>query len=365
MKIAFDGKRFFSNSSGLGNYSRDLVRVLANYFPENDYILLNKSQSERGREILDLPNVSFKQIAKGNFSRQLKMGKDAQKVDADIFHGLSGELPLKWDKKPMKKIVTIHDLIFERFPQYYSFFDRKMHLWKFRKAVEKADVVIAISEQTKRDVIHYLKVPESKVKVVYQGCHQAFKEQQSLEFLNSVKEKFNLPERFILNVGTIEERKNLLNIVKAVHGTEIPLVVIGKKTKYFKKVEKFLIKNKIQNQVQFLEGVSMVELAAIYKLADIFVYPSFFEGFGIPVIEALFSGTPVITSNSSSLPEAGGKDSVYINPENFEDIKAKILFLWNNEAERKRRADKGFLYAENFRDEIIATELMKIYREVI
>jgi len=240
-----------------------------------------------------------------------------------------------------------------------------MHLWKFRKAVEKADVVIAISEQTKRDVIHYLKVPESKVKVVYQGCHQAFKEQQSLEFLNSVKEKFNLPERFILNVGTIEERKNLLNIVKAVHGTEIPLVVIGKKTKYFKKVEKFLIKNKIQNQVQFLEGVSMVELAAIYKLADIFVYPSFFEGFGIPVIEALFSGTPVITSNSSSLPEAGGKNSVYINPENFEDIKAKILFLWNNEAERKRRADKGFLYAENFRDEIIATELMKIYREVI
>jgi Glycosyltransferase len=97
----------------------------------------------------------------------------------------------------------------------------------------------------------------------------------------------------------------------------------------------------------------------------IFVYPSFFEGFGIPVIEALFSGTPVITSNSSSLPEAGGKNSVYINPENFEDIKAKILFLWNNEAERKRRADKGFLYAENFRDEIIATELMKIYREVI
>ena len=86
MKIAFDGKRFFSNSSGLGNYSRDLVRVLANYFPENDYILLNKSQSERGREILDLPNVSFMQIAKGNFSRQLKMGKDAQKIDADIFH---------------------------------------------------------------------------------------------------------------------------------------------------------------------------------------------------------------------------------------------------------------------------------------
>ncbi|UBB90646.1 glycosyltransferase family 4 protein [Candidatus Kaistella beijingensis] len=364
MKIAFDGKRFFSNSSGLGNYSRDLVRVLANYFPENDYILLNKSQSERGREILDLPNVSFKQIAKGNFSRQLKMGKDAQKIDADIFHGLSGELPLKWDKKPMKKIVTIHDLIFERFPQYYSFFDRKMHLWKFRKAVEKADVIIAISEQTKRDVIHYLKVPESKVKVVYQGCHQAFKEFIFPEFLNQTKEKYNLPERFILNVGTIEERKNLLNVIKALKATKIPLVVVGKKQKkYFQKIEKEIRKNGVE--VQFLENVNMNELAAIYRLADIFIYPSLFEGFGIPVIEALFSGTPVITSNVSCLPEAGGKNSTYVNPLSVEDIRSKVLHLWENQSERKRRREKSFEYVQQFKDEVIAQELMKIYKEIL
>ncbi|MDQ0476334.1 glycosyltransferase family 1 protein [Chryseobacterium sp. MDT2-18] len=365
MKIAFDAKRFFNNSSGLGNYSRDLVRILATSFPENDYILFNENQSEKGKDILNLPSVFFVETSKGTMSRQFKMGIDAQKTNAGIFHGLSGELPLKWTDQPIKKIVTIHDLIFMRYPQYYSFFDRMIHFWKFKRASVQADVIIAISEQTKRDIIKFLKVPEEKIRVVYQGCHHAFKENQSEEFLHSVKEKYLLPERFILNVGTIEERKNLLNVVKAVNGTKIPLVVVGKKTKYFKKIEKYILKHQLKSQIIFLENVSMEELAAIFKLADIFVYPSFFEGFGIPVIEALFSETPVITSNVSCLPEAGGKDSVYINPHDVEDIKAKILFLWNNESERKRRAEKSLVFVQKFNDENIAQDLMSVYRQIL
>ncbi|MFP3590702.1 glycosyltransferase family 4 protein [Chryseobacterium sp. SIMBA_038] len=365
MKIAFDAKRFFHNTSGLGNYSRDLVRILVKYFPENEYILLNKNKSERGSDILENANVQFVETSKGTVSRQFKMGKDAQKQNADIFHGLSGELPLQWDKKPIKKVVTIHDLIFVRYPQYYSFFDRKIHLWKFKKAAQTADKIIAISEQTKRDIIQYLKVPESKIEVIYQGCHHAFKENQSEEFIQETKEKFNLPERFILNVGTIEERKNLLNVVKAIDKTEIPLVVVGKKTKYFSKTEEYIRKNKMEKQIHFLEGVSMDELAVIYKLADIFVYPSFFEGFGIPVIEALFSKTVTITSNTSCLPEAGGPDSVYIDPKNHLDIQSKIKFLWDNESERKRRADKGFEFVQKFNDEPIAHELMTFYQKIL
>ncbi len=365
MKIAFDAKRFFHNTSGLGNYSRDLVRILSEYEPENEYLLLNKNKSERGKDILEHPNVHFIETSKGNLSRQLKMGKDAQKLGADIFHGLSGELPLKWDPKPIKKIVTIHDLIFVRYPQYYSFFDRKIHFWKFKKAADTADKIIAISEQTKRDIIQYLKVPETKIEVIYQGCHHAFKEQQSPELMEDVKDKFKLPERFVLNVGTIEDRKNLLNVVKAINGTEIPLVVVGRKTKYYQKIERFLKKNKMEKQVLFLEGVSMDELACLYKLADIFVYPSFFEGFGIPVIEALFSKTVVVTSNASCLPEAGGKDSVYVNPDNDLDIRAKLKFLWENESERKRREEKGFEFVQKFNDEPIAKELMNFYQKII
>lgn len=363
MKIAFDAKRFFHNTSGLGNYSRDLVRILATYFPKNEYILLNKNKSERAADLLALPNVDFVKTTKGSLSRQLKMGKDAQQQNADIFHGLSGELPLKWDNKPIKKIVTIHDLIFMRYPQYYSFFDRKIHFWKFKKAAESADKIIAISEQTKRDIIQFLNVPESKIEVIYQGCHKAFKEQQPEDFVQQTKEKFSLPERFVLNVGTVEERKNLLNVVKALKDTDIPLVVVGKKTKYFKKIERFIHQNKVK--AYFLEGVSMDELAVIYKLADIFIYPSLFEGFGIPVIEALFSKTVVITSNTSCLPEAGGPDSVYIDPNNFLDIQAKIKFLWQNESERKRRAEKGFEFVQKFNDQPIAKQLIKLYENIL
>lgn len=363
MKISYDAKRFFHNASGLGNYSRDLVRILATFYPQNQYFLLNKNPSNRGKTVLNLPNVSFVETSSGNFARQYKMGKDAQNLNADIFHGLSGELPLKWNEKPIKKIVTIHDLIFKRFPHYYSWFDRKIHFWKFKKAAETSDLVIAISEQTKNDIIHFLKIPENKIRVVYQGCHKAFKEFIFPEFLNQTKEKFNLPERFVLNVGTVEERKNLLNVVKALEGTNIPLVIVGKKTKYFNKIEKFISKKKLE--VFFLNNVSMEELAAIYRLADILVYPSFFEGFGIPVIEGLFSGTPVITSNTSSLPEAGGNAALYIDPGNPLDLRSKILYLWENESERKRRSELGFQYAQKFTDEVIAKELMKVYEEVL
>lgn len=363
MKIAFDAKRFFHNTSGLGNYSRDLVRILANQFPENEYLLLAKSKNERGKDILSLPHVLFQKISKGNFARQLKMGIDAQNANADIFHGLSGELPLKWNQKPIKKIVTIHDLIFMRFPQFYSFFDRKIHFWKFKNAAQNADLVIAISEQTKKDIIYYLHIPEEKIRVIYQTCHAAFKENPSLEFLNLVKEKYQLPERFILNVGTIEERKNLENVIKALANTDIPLVVVGKKKKsYFNKIQKLINKNKVD--VKFLEGVSMQELASVYRLADIFIYPSLFEGFGIPIIEALYSKTPVITSNLSCLPEAGGADSLYVNPQNSEDIKAKIFHLWNNESERTRRAEKSFEFVQKFNETEIANELMNVYKEL-
>lgn len=361
MKIAYDGKRFFQNSSGLGNYSRDLVRMLATYFPTHAYLLLNKTKTERGKEILHLPNVSFLPTSKGSLARQLKMGKDAQNAGATLFHGLSGELPLKWNSEPILKVVTIHDLIFMRFPEYYSFFDRKIHFWKFKNAAKQADIVVAISEQTKQDIIHFLKVPEEKIVVVYQGCHHAFQSFIAPDFLDETRSKFGIPARFILNVGTIEKRKNLLDIVKAIDGSGIPLVVVGRKTAYYKEVKRYIDQHQLDNQVYFLENVSMEELAAIYRMSTFFVYPSVFEGFGIPVIEALFSGTPVITSNTSSLPEAGGPDSLYVSPGDVDDLRAKISFLWNNEAERKRRVRKSFDYVRRFTDEKIANDMMNVY----
>jgi len=366
MRIGFDAKRLFHNNSGLGNYSRDLVRILSNFFPENDYYLFAKNKSNKGNELLNMKNISFNRIDKGIFSRQIKMGFNAQSEDCDIFHGLSGELPIKWEKnKKIKKVVSIHDLIFLKYPQFYSFFDRKIHCWKVQNAIKEADLVIAISEQTKKDIIEYFHASEEKIHVVYQTCSDNFKKIYSKQHLFATSEKFKLPERFILNVGTIEERKNLFSIVKAIKGLKIPLVVVGKETNYSKLIKRFISENNMQRQVYFLQKVENIELSHIYQLADIFVYPSLYEGFGIPIIEAMFSKIPVITSNSSCLPEAGGTNSMYVNPTNIYDIRSKIVHLWENSEERARRAEKSLEFVKKFNEDKIAEELIKLYKEVL
>jgi len=361
MKIGYDGKRFFHNTSGLGNYSRDLLRILARHFPENQYILFDKRASHRGQEILASPAVSFSSLTPGFLARQLQMGRDASKEQCDIFHGLSGELPLRWGKKEMKKIVTIHDLIFLIYPQYYSFFDRQIHFRKFRNAALQADVVVAISEQTKADIVHYLEIPENKIRVIYQGCSHLFKTPYPPEQERQVRDKYDLPEKFLLNVGTIEERKNGLSIAKAIRGTDIPLVFIGRETAYTDTIRKI----SSPEQVRFLKNVSNQELAIIYRLATVFIYPSVYEGFGIPVIEALFSGTPVITNREGVFPEAGGEATVYTDIRNIDELRSKILHLWEDESRRAEIAEKGSRFVQKFRDEVIARQWIELYESLL
>lgn len=366
MHIAYDAKRFFHNNSGLGNYARDLVRIMATHYSANTYSLLAKNISERGASITSLPNV---QICKADTSlplwRQLQMGKDAQKLNAQVFHGTSGELPIFWDKKPIKKVVSICDVIFERYPQYYSAIDRKIHFEKFKHAGKIADVVVAISEQTKQDCIEFLKIPEHKIEVVYLACHEAFKQVATNAELEVVKTKFNLPTKFILNVGTIEERKNVLNIVKAIKGSNMPLVVVGRKTKYHDAVLDFITKNKMQDQVHFIHNATMDDIGIIYKLATMLVYPSRFEGFGLPIIEALYSQIPVITTFNGCFPEVAGKHSLFVNPEDAVDIKEKIISIWDKQEARTEIAQKGLLFAQQFNDDVIAKKMVKYLRVAI
>ena len=301
IRIGYDGKRFFHNSTGLGNYSRNLITVLSKYFPENEYLLYNPKKSDN--HTLAKFNISVQEILPKNFiSKKLKslwrlcFVSDSIEKNTAIFHGLSGEIPLGISSK-VKKVVTIHDLIFIRYPKLYSFFDRKIHFLKFKYAAQKSDIVVAISEQTKNDIITYFGISEDKIKVIYQGCDPVYKENYSESEKTEVIKRFHLPQKFILNVGTIETRKNAFLIVKAIQGTNIPLVLVGRKTAYCKEIDDFISQIKMQNQVLYLTKISQSDLAILYQAASIFVYPSIFEGFGIPIIEALYSKTPVITTN--------------------------------------------------------------------
>jgi glycosyltransferase involved in cell wall biosynthesis len=165
-------------------------------------------------------------------------------------------------------------------------------------------------------------------------------------------------------VGTLEERKNALTIVKAIQNIDTTLVLIGKETDYSTKIREYIKENNLAEKVIFLKGLSSQELAIVYQLATVFVYPSVFEGFGIPIIEALFSKTPVITTNSGVFPEAGGPHSIYVDPNNAAEMAVKIEELLNDENLRKEIADKGFEFVQKFKDDVIAKEIMQCYTDL-
>ncbi len=371
LRIGYEAKRIFHNKTGLGNYSRDLIRIISQYFPENNYFLYNPKESKNKLFEVNNSNVFEKQPITffykkfSNLWRQKGVINDLVNNKIQLFHGLSGELPSGLKKVRIKSVVTIHDLIFMRYPQFYSFFDRKIHFYKFKKATKSADLIIAISEQTKADIVNFLSIDPKKIKVVYQGCQEVFKRQFTPEEQEIVAKKFNLPKQFVLNVGTIEARKNVLAAVKAIKNCNTQLVIIGGDTSYSKKVRAYISKNKIEDKVLFLKGLDSKELAIVYQLATVFIYPSIFEGFGIPILEALYSKTPVITTNSGVFPEAGGPDSIYIDPTDSFEIQTKIELLLSDQQLRKSMEEKGFAYVQKFNDESIAKQIIEEYKKLL
>ena len=370
MILGFDAKRFFHNKTGLGNYSRDLIRILAQYYPENSYLLYNPKPKKIDRIPIDgkiiiehLPQTK-KDRKLSSLWRLFSVCSQIKKDKVEIYHGLSGEIPIGLNNSGVKTVVTIHDLIFMRYPNLYSYFDRKIHYYKFKYAANKADLVIAISEQTKTDIVTYLKINPDKIKVIYQGCAPVFKEDIPSEFIELTREKYQLPPNFILNVGTIEKRKNVLSVIKAIKEIDTQLVIIGKKTAYFSEINTYILENNLQNKVIFLENVELKELASIYRMATVFIYPSVFEGFGIPIIEALYSKTPVITSKGGCFSEAGGENSIYIDPLNPEELRIELSELLVNSEKRVVMQQKGFEFVQKFNDEIIAQNWIETYYKI-
>ena len=383
MNIGFDAKRAYHNGTGLGHYSRTLVNSLSEYYPEHHYYLFNPKQSDRfqltGNNCYEiLPQGLLNKIFSAAW-RSSWVKNDLQKLKIDLYHGLSHEIPVGIKKTGCKSVVTIHDLIHERFPDQYNAIDVKIYSKKFRYACENAGQVIAISEQTKRDIVEFYKTPEEKITVCYQSCNPAFGKAVSEEEKRKIKTQYGLPEKFFLYVGSIIERKNLLNICKAIfllrNELDIPLVVIGDGGKYKQQVKEYIKQNGIENSIIFLSEnssaksslsfKSAIDFPAIYQSAIAMIYPSFFEGFGIPVIEALWSKLPVITSNVSCLPEAGGEGAYYVNPSNADEIAAGMRKIYNDKKLAASMIEKGWEYAQKFTQQKSAASVMDVYKRVL
>ena len=372
MRIGYEAKRAFKNFTGLGNYARATVQTIAEHFPTHQLFLYTPDVVENNRTqfLFNIPNIFIKtapiKLLK-TYWRSKGVVRDLVRDQIDLFHGLSHEIPAGLQKNGIKSIVTIHDLIYLRFPNYFKSIDRKIYDYKSRKACENADTIIAISEQTKRDIIQFFGVNESKIEVVYQGCDSIFYEQICQSRLDEVKSKFDLPDKFLLCVGTIENRKNQLLILKALCHLpkNIHLVLVGKPTEYCEILKNFINLHQLQNRVHFLHDVSFDNLPAIYQSAKIFIYPSKFEGFGIPILEALNCGLPVIAAKGSCLEEAGGPDSLYFEQENTSQLIESINKILSDIALTEKMIANGKRFALNFREEKIAENLMAVYQKTM
>lgn len=370
MKIGFDAKRAFLNNTGLGNYSRWLIKSVSQYYPENEYFLYTPKVKPGSRA--DLPEetgntriITPKGKLLKSWWRSKGITRNLKHDGIELFHGLSAELPGGLKQAGIKSVVTVHDLIFLRFPQYYGRVSRNIYTVKLKHACKIADRVLAISERTKHDLIELLNVPAGKISVIYQGCDPSFKKVCTPEEKQAVCKKYGLPSDFILNVGTVEERKNLWVLIRALSFlSNVKLVVTGKQTSYVDEIKKHLSKHQLNNQVIFLNNADFADLPAIYQSARLFVYPSRYEGFGIPVLEALASGTPVIAATGSCLEEAGGPDSLYVEPDDHIALSEKIHQVFTDDELRKNMIAKGREYSLKFEDEKLAEQVMQLYKNL-
>ncbi|MFV0507049.1 MAG: glycosyltransferase family 4 protein [Bacteroidales bacterium] len=371
MKLAYDAKRITNNYTGLGNYSRFVVNNMAEQYPEDKLLLFSPDKAKPAMmELISksnnmefmLPRKNLNNIRKAIW-RSRGMTNDILHAKPDLYHGLTNELPFSIKSIGVPTIVTIHDLIFLHYPQFYKFIDRKIYNYKFRRACEDSAHIVAVSECTKRDIINFYKIAPKKVSVIYQGCNSLFMQKSSTDQKAEVKKKFHLPSEFILSVGTIEERKNLLLTVRALKASklDIKLVVIGRRKKYAKQVDTFIEQNRMQGQVLFLKDVEFEELPTIYQLSSLFVYPSLYEGFGIPIIEALHSEVPTIGASGSCLEEAGGEGAVYINPHNHGELAEKMKWILSNKQQAQNMIDKGLEHVQNFDHEKVTKEMRELY----
>lgn len=309
-------------------------------------------------------------VALPSLWRRYGMGGTLSKAGIRLYHGLSNELPVGLRRRGIRSIVTIHDLIFLFYPQFYRPLDRLIYRFKFRSACRQADRVLAISECTKRDIMHCFGIPEDKIRVIYQGCEPTFGENPGPSVTTAVRRRHGIPEEFLLFVGSIEERKNLRVVVEALAclretHPNLHIVAVGRRTAYTTSVEKRAAALGLSDRLHCLHGIPDEELRAFYHAARLFVYPSRYEGFGIPLVEAIHAGLPVLAATGSCLEEAGGPACRYMDPDNAPAWADAIADLLKDADARHRMVTESQAYVQRFNRHDATRQLLALYAEVL
>ena len=378
LNIGIDAKRIVRNGTGLGSYGRTLVNDLAQY-----PLRLNLYAPDRGRDDLrtqveNHDNIAFVYPTSRHFKSYWRSRGIVAYLERDgvqLYHGLSGELPIGIRRSGIKSVVTIHDLIFLRHPEFYNPIDVQIYKWKFRQTIKEADHIIAISECTRRDILEYGAglVSESDITLIYQSCAQRFSTSLNSQFsarlcrLASPRILHSQLDRYVLSVGSIEPRKNTMLALKALHylPDDVSLVLVGRHTAYTDKLVAYARANGLEHRLRILHGVPDADLPALYAGAEAFVYPSVYEGFGIPIIEAIRCGLPVVACTGSCLEEAGGPDSLYVAPDDAEGMADAIRRSLKGADGRQERIQRSMDYIKRFDGKDVAGQVFQLYQQLL
>lgn len=370
--IGYDAKRIVRNGTGLGSYGRTLVNDLAPIMPDTTLRLYapDAGRDDLRCQVQSRENVRFcyprhlRFRLQRDWWRMKGVVKDLRRDGVELYHGLSGELPGGLSAAGIPGVVTVHDLIFLRHPEFYPALDAFFYKLKFRKMLREATRIIAISACTKRDILYYGDFPEDRIDLVYQSCSTRFSQPVSPSLLVEARRKYRLPQRYVLNVGTVEVRKNILLGIRAMAKlpADLHLVIVGRQTKYQKQLDAEIRKLGLGNRIHFLQGVPNTLLPAVYRQAEAFIYPSRYEGFGVPVIEAIQSGLPVVAATGSCLEEAGGPDSLYVDPDDADGAAAAVLSAMENHTGMVERSRH---YVRRFENQDVASQVLEVYGKAL
>lgn len=370
MKIGLVTHMMDTENAGIGRYTENVVRNLLRIDKKNEYFLIhtNKVKYHFPGNYQEIQLPFFDSIPKKLITGALVFETICRDHQLDILHDLGQISPFFLPSKT-KKILTIFDLSPILYPKYFT---KLTHAYSklFPLIVNNTDRIITISENSKRDIVRSLQVPEDKISITHPGVEDKFRPIRNKMCLGRVKAKYDLPKRFILFVGTIEPRKNLVSLIKAYASAinnledDIFLVVVGQYGWGSKDVYRLPQNLGIGKKVLFLGKVDDEDLPDLYSLAEFFVYPSFYEGFGLPALEAMACGCPVITSSTSSLSEITGNAAILINPTDIKSMTKAIINTISDKELRSKLIERGLNRIKKFGWENGAKKTLKIYEEI-
>ncbi len=375
MRIALDYTAGIRQRAGIGQYARGLVNTMLAQDTLNEYTMITSGRATKEHPFPAASNVRSRNIFIPDrylnilwYRWRIPLYANIFTGPADVYHGLDFVLPPLIGKA--RKIVTVHDLAFLQHPET-AFPSLAAYLNKVvPESVALADVVAANSYATRQALIEHYKTPPEKITVIPCGIAPYFRRITDPVLLGATQHKFKLTHPFILSVGTLEPRKNHLGLIKAFYetqqrkGNSAKLVIAGGKGWLYEETLQAIRELKLEDKVRFLGRVSDLELITLYSLADVFAFPSFFEGFGIPPLEAMACGAPVITSNSSSLPEVVGDAAIQVDPHDIQALANALSLLFEDEQLRDDLRQKGYTQVKKYAWPSIAHKMLSIYQKL-